>query len=150
MHLLGIDLCVFYGAVNHMREEAAAKWAKDYKILLMLPMTKFVMGSMAYMASVIIASWRDLDLDGHKLGQIIASSIGIMSAVSVWCAFYVIQRSIGFYNKGTPSASAHVTTASSEVDASVDKSSVDRSSVDKKNTKKKWFLPCAWVQVQGR
>ena len=57
----------------------------------MFPMMKFVMGTMCYMLSVILTSWRDLD--GDDLAQTLALVIGIMSVGMVWAAFFLIQHS---------------------------------------------------------
>jgi len=81
-----------YAAVNQMEDDAVHEWAKTQKVLLMLPMMKFVCGCMAYMVSVILGSWRDLD--GGDMAQAIALAVGVMSVSSVWVAFGIIQRSI--------------------------------------------------------
>ena len=80
-----------YGAVNNMEEAAVEPWAKKQKMLLMLPMLKFIAGSMAYMISVILASWRDLH--GLTVFRLISMAVGIMSVASVWVAFAMIWRS---------------------------------------------------------
>lgn len=81
-----------YAAVNKMEESVVHAWAKKQKMLLMMPMMKFVMGCMAYMISVILTSWRDLD---HvELWRAVALMIGVMSVMSVWFAYGLIQGSI--------------------------------------------------------
>merc|ERR1719446_2020045 len=74
-----------------MEDAAVTEWAKKYKVILMFPMMKFVMGTMCYMLSVILTSWRDLD--GDDLAQTLALVIGIMSVGMVWAAFFLIQHS---------------------------------------------------------
>jgi len=81
-----------YEAVNQMEDEHVSKWAKSHKTLLMLPMFKFVVGCMAYMVSVILGSWHDLD--GDDLAQGVALAIGVMSLGTVWVAFGLIKKSI--------------------------------------------------------
>lgn len=81
-----------YSAVNQMEDDAVTEWCATQKILLSLPMIKFVMGCMAYMVSVILGSWRDLE--GDDLARYIALAVGVMSVSSVWVAYAGIQRSL--------------------------------------------------------
>jgi hypothetical protein len=99
LYLMAVHACTcsalisafLYAAVNQMQDDAVEEWAKNYWLLLYVPMIKFVMGVMAYMVSIIVASWRDLE--GYSAPQGIALAMGIMGVTSVWVVFFIIQHS---------------------------------------------------------
>ena len=82
-----------YAAVNSMEDAAVQGWAKANKLMLKLPMMKFVGGTMCYMVSVILTSWRDLEGQG-RLFQPLALVVGIMSVAMVWGSAFLIVGSM--------------------------------------------------------
>ena len=106
-----------YAGVNQMDDSTVTRWTQQRWPLLFLPMMKFVCGCMAYMVSVILTSWRDLQND--DLAQTIAliigkcchvlispassrtrPSTGVMSVASVWMALIWIKMPLHEDAKG--------------------------------------------------
>ncbi|KAH8074651.1 hypothetical protein JL721_2219 [Aureococcus anophagefferens] len=92
-----------YAAVNGMADAAVAGWAAKNWPLLALPMMKFVVGTMCYMTSVILTSYRDLGgAESLEKWQKLALFIGVMSVAMVWGAFFWIRRSMAAAPKTAP------------------------------------------------
>lgn len=72
-----------YRQLNHMEGSEVAEWAstRRNKIILKLPMIKFIMGTIMYMMSVILISWESLTQ--YKAWQALCLGIGIMGMSSV-------------------------------------------------------------------
>jgi len=86
-----------YRTVNQMEDQHVESWAKKHSLMLALPMMKFVMGTIAYMASVILISWRDLG--EAPMWQMVTLGVGVMSMGSVMGVSFLIERSVKAYNK---------------------------------------------------
>eukprot|EP00622_Pseudochattonella_farcimen_P005025 FR740556.1.p1 GENE.FR740556.1~~FR740556.1.p1 ORF type:complete len:216 (+),score=25.48 FR740556.1:41-649(+) len=80
-----------YATVNNMEDHSVHPWSEKCKLLLMLPMMKFIAGAMAYMTSVILTAWKDLE--ELPVLRWIAIAIGSMSIGSVWVSFVCIKLS---------------------------------------------------------
>jgi len=80
-----------YQKINVMEDAEFEEWIqpKIVQALLKAPMLKFIMGCMAYMASVILTSWRDLN--AFSALQSLAFTLGIMSVSSVWAVYFVLH-----------------------------------------------------------
>ena len=63
-----------------MNDDAVPSWVAQKKLVLYMPVAKFFMGCTAYLGSVILISWRDLQ-DSSEF-QIACLGIGIMSMSS--------------------------------------------------------------------
>jgi len=87
-----------YAAVNKMGDRYLCDWAKKQKLLLCLPMVKFVSGCMCYMVSVILTAWRDLR--NNTLGRSFTTVVGAMSVCSVWMVFILIEHTKSMGNRG--------------------------------------------------
>ena len=79
---------VLYREVVRMNDEAVPSWVEAKKLLLYMPVTKFFMGCTAYLGSVILISWRDLQ-EAVEF-QIACLVIGIMSMSTVYMTLYLI------------------------------------------------------------
>ena len=49
-----------YRSVNNLPAPALLKWTRKYQFIIRLPLMKFVCGSLAYLLTVILNSWEDL------------------------------------------------------------------------------------------
>ena len=66
---LGVHACtcscvtsaVLYRSANKLSDEETPLWAERNKMLLMMPIVKFGMGCVSYLASVVLLSFRDLE-----------------------------------------------------------------------------------------
>lgn len=80
---------LLYRTVNTQVESKTAQWAERNWMLLIMPMAKFAMGTVAYIFSVLLSSYRTLEADPGP--QLIACSIGIMSFLTVVGTMIVLQ-----------------------------------------------------------
>lgn len=94
-----------FQVVNTLDDDDVPAWATKYKMIMFMPMAKFIIGSFMYMAGVILISWRDLSHhsvndDNHSNGgwgipwQAITGSIGALSMGSVVVTAFVLLRSV--------------------------------------------------------
>jgi hypothetical protein len=72
-----VTSALLYRVANGLPDVAAPDWAEKNKILLMMPMAKFGMGCVAYLCSVVLISFRDLE--AISLWRYVALAIGLMS-----------------------------------------------------------------------
>jgi len=73
---------LLYRKLNGMDEEAAAAWAAKRGFVLHMPMSKFGMGCVVYLTSVLLLSFRALE--SNLAARCIALGIGIMSMSTVF------------------------------------------------------------------
>ena len=79
---------VLYREVVRMNDEAVPSWVAEKQLVLYLPVTKFFMGCTAYLGSVILISWRDLQEDiGFQIACLV---IGIMSMSTIYVTLFLI------------------------------------------------------------
>ena len=81
---------LLYRVAVRMKDEAVAKWAAEpkHKFLLSLPLMKFGMGCVSYLASVIVLSYKDLS--SSTIFRLICLVIGVMSMSTVFITVGVI------------------------------------------------------------
>eukprot|EP01043_Picozoa_sp_COSAG02_P006022 COSAG02_NODE_168_length_31711_cov_68.337973_5_plen_289_part_00 len=72
-----VTSAVLYRVANGLPDLAAPDWAEKNKTLLLLPIAKFGMGCVAYLCSVVLISFRDLE--AISLWRYVALVIGLMS-----------------------------------------------------------------------
>lgn len=80
-----------YRHVNNLPEAKLLAWSVKYWWLPYLPLGKFAMGCVSYMISVILISYRDLEM--FASWQIAALVFGIMSMSMVFLTVITLQRS---------------------------------------------------------
>ena len=68
---------LLYRTVVRMRDECVAEWAAQYKLVIIMPLAKFLMGVAAYLTSVILLSFRDLE--ANAIFKFLCLIIGVMS-----------------------------------------------------------------------
>ena len=81
---------LLYRVCVRMPDERAPAWARRYRFLLSLPLAKFGMGCVSYLASVILISYRDLE--SSTAVQSIALAIGLASMLTVFVTVFMISR----------------------------------------------------------
>ena len=72
-----VTSALLYRVANRLPDLAAPDWAQKNKMLLMMPMAKFGMGCIAYLCSVVLISYRDLE--AISVWRYIALAVGLMS-----------------------------------------------------------------------
>ena len=70
-----------YRFVNAMNDEAVPAWAKANRLMLMMPIMKFAMGTASYIISVIGLSWTALGDVPASRTMALAIGVGSMSTV---------------------------------------------------------------------
>ena len=81
---------ILYRVINQMDDQSVRSWGERNALLLSLPLMKFVMGCVSYIASVLLISFRDLE--GITYAQIICLAIGIGSMSSVVLTGWIVAR----------------------------------------------------------
>ena len=79
---------LLYRVVVRMRDEAVPEWAANHKLLISMPLMKFGMGTVSYLASVILLSLHDLEPSFPFAMTCLA--IGLMSMSTVFATVAVI------------------------------------------------------------
>ena len=74
---------LLFSALNGMHSEDASDWVRKWGFVLKLPQTKSVMGIVAYLFSVLLIGWRDLET--NSMAQKLGLGIGFMSVSAVIC-----------------------------------------------------------------
>lgn len=72
---------LLYRHLSNMPDEHVDPWVNKWKLLLLVPLMKFGMGTLSYMISVIFTAWRDLET--VELWKYFTLAIGTMSMASV-------------------------------------------------------------------
>ena len=91
---------LLYRVAVRMDDEAVPAWAKAHPLLLMLPLGKFGMGCVSYLASVILLSFRDLDHSAWT--QYACLAIGLMSMSTVFMTVAIIAMPEGMFKRAAP------------------------------------------------
>ena len=83
---------LLYHVVVRMHDDLIEEWARTHKMLLAMPLMKFVMGCIPYLGSVILMSWRDLEGDDVEASvfRIACLVVGVMSMSTVLMTMGVI------------------------------------------------------------
>mmetsp|Transcript_3614 Transcript_3614/g.6379 ORF Transcript_3614/g.6379 Transcript_3614/m.6379 type:complete len:178 (-) Transcript_3614:42-575(-) len=79
-----------YRIVNKLDDDSVEAWAKKFKLLLPVPLMKFVMGTVCYMMSVVLISYRDLE--NTPATKWIAFIFGIMGIIMVFGTFFILEK----------------------------------------------------------
>jgi len=70
-----------YRILTSHNDEKAVAWAHNHALLMKLPFYKFVMGTLCYLATIILYSWAALS--AFEEAQIMAVVVGVMSVMTV-------------------------------------------------------------------
>ena len=68
---------LIYRVVNKLHDNDVVPWVRRHKIILSVPLGKFVMGAMAYLLIVIVRSW--YAMEGNVWARYLTLAIGVMS-----------------------------------------------------------------------
>ena len=79
---------LMYRVVVRMEDDSVPRWAASHPLLLLLPLAKFGMGCVAYLLSVILISFRDLEESAAF--QYACLVIGVMSMSTVFATVAVL------------------------------------------------------------
>lgn len=107
-----VTSALLYRVANGLPDLAAPDWAEKNRILLMMPITKFGMGCVSYLCSVVLISFRDLE--AILFWQYVALAVGLMSMSMALGVAVIIGR--------TPSTSVHLDTLEESPPDSQDRS----------------------------
>mmetsp|Transcript_85354 Transcript_85354/g.164339 ORF Transcript_85354/g.164339 Transcript_85354/m.164339 type:complete len:165 (-) Transcript_85354:1-495(-) len=90
-NVVAIHLCTcscltsafLYKIINKLNDEIVLEWSQSmpWRFILPMPLSKFVVGCLFYLISVVLLSWRDLEFAGPS--RQIAMAIGIGSVLMV-------------------------------------------------------------------
>jgi hypothetical protein len=74
-----------YRTLTNSDPEKGVAWIHEHTVIAHLPYHKFVIGTLAYLASVILVAWKELD--GQEWAKIATLVIGIMGCSMVFGIF---------------------------------------------------------------
>jgi len=100
LSVLSVHLCTcsalmsafLYQKANGLHEDVVAVWFQEHEWITSVPFTKFVMGCMCYLASVLFLSFFDL-MHVSPIMSYAALAIGVMSVMSVLMTAAYLNRS---------------------------------------------------------
>ena len=79
---------ILFRVLHSLHDDEVDRWASSNKWLLRMPMIKFGMGCPAYLFSVILTSWSQLD--DHQGAQLMAFAIGASSVSMVLATAFLV------------------------------------------------------------
>jgi hypothetical protein len=79
---------MLYRKVNMLKDDCVKQWAADHSFLLHMPMSKFLVGCVCYLASVVLQAWKDLA--ASPIWQYVTLGIGVSSVMMVFMTTYFL------------------------------------------------------------